>query len=63
MGCKDIVLGKNFSTWWSPLYFVDWILAIALLIITSIIEKTISPYRRYLPANDPSVSYPVEAGI
>jgi diacylglycerol diphosphate phosphatase/phosphatidate phosphatase len=48
------------TRWWNWYFLVDWVLILGLL-VTELIVTTffLSPYDRYLPPNDPTVSYPL----
>jgi len=59
---KAIILGSDHELWWSFWYLIDWLVVVTLLIVSGLISLA-TPYDRYLPLNDPSVTYPVQADI
>jgi len=63
MNIKQFILGNDWEEWWDRYYLLDWIFAFFVFILSWIINVVVHPYVRYLPPNDPSVSYPLKPDI
>jgi len=63
---KDGPLEKYYqstSMWFHKSYLFDWALALVVFVIAEVLTMFVNPFHRYLPPNDPSVTFPLEADI
>jgi len=56
-------ISKRSSTWYHKSYILDGLVAFGLFVIVGIINLSVEPYHRYLPPNDPMVTYPNKPDI
>ena len=55
---------RFFGHWWTWAYLLDWFLLLSCTLTElAIMNLAVQPPDRYLPVNDPSVSYPYESDI
>jgi len=64
---QDIVVGEKriprSTKWFHFTYLLDWLIVLIFLVGPGLYELFLHPRDRYLPPNDPSVSYPRKADI
>lgn len=46
------------QSWWHLSYLLDYVLVVVLFILGGVVFTRVQPFRRFVPANDPSLSYP-----
>jgi len=59
----QVVWTFQFPSWFHITYLIDWFLSITLFLILMIYCHFFDPFDRYLPQNDPSLSYPNKDSI
>jgi len=60
---KHRILGKDYTSWLQYHHLIDWVVIIVIFVVTTIVNAAVKPYQRYLPLQDPSVTYPVRDDI
>jgi len=58
---SDSCFGKYIiatSFWFHKSYLLDWSISAALFVIVEAVTMFVNPFHRYLPPNDPSVTFP-----
>jgi len=51
------------ASWWHYSYFIDYVLIVILFVLGQVVAAKLPPYHRYIPTNDPSISYPNKKDI
>lgn len=54
---------QSTSMWFHKSFLFDWALALVLFVIAEVVTMFVNPFDRYLPPNDPSVTFPQMADI
>jgi len=63
MAVRVFILGKDYKTWFSRWYGVDWAIVAVLFLVVGIVSATVEPRHRYLPFGDSDVAYPLKTEI